>query len=197
METINNSELSSRFKFPSTVNSLHLSNRKLFSSRPSTSSAVSSFSVFNRLNARNNVKQSVLPAFLRVSLREHPGYLRKVVVEISSSEISGTPENYVSPAQVSPAMVPPVKNPKLEEVLLTVRNRALSRWELYSLKENGAISAQVIDASLSLLKQMNAELNKKKQCMSRVLIASTAFTASIFQTSKPLHYPKIGAIKYE
>ena len=87
-------------------------------------------------------------------------------------------------------------DPRLLDKMLVVGKKSLSRKELLNLRGNGAISANLMDTMMEIIKGVNSEMIRSKESHDRVLVLSTEFSGNVFASNNPPR-AETNVLKYE
>jgi len=101
-----------------------------------------------------------------------------------SSKHSSSGEREKQPKQVED-LIATILNSNLnpQEVVLRFRNRTLKRQDLVCFREQADFPVSIVDAYMSMLKQVNRTQVKKSKAR-KVLISSTSFSEAVFLEGK-------------
>lgn len=146
--------------------------RHSFRSRQYQSTGTRSSKAFDRILSKTNLNQTSLPSFLRVN----PQKIRPLF-------------------EFSTNLFPPA--PPVPEVIIKVRGRMLSKQDMLNLKNTGPLSANVVDACLSLCKAINSQILRVNECHDRVMITNAAFSEQTLNSNGRKTRSKINVMKYE
>ena len=160
-------------------------------------------SAMERITSGKNMRSSLIPDFMRPSSQ-----IPKSMAFYQAPERSKSPifSNYERARSVSPEIdlygsyisliFDPTKD--ASEIILRVRQRDLYREDLRSFASGESLARTVIDASLSVIKQLNHDFLIKDEANDKVIISSTEFSQGIFCNSKaPNFHAPTYVMKYE
>jgi hypothetical protein len=168
---------------------------KLSAGESETSSAI------DRIRSDKNMRNALLPQFMRSSASS-----KKSVAFYSSNDRGKSPVLSANDRSKSPSrdfyeqflqfIFNPSKDPS--EILIRVRQRDIYREDLRTFTSGECLTRSVIDACLSIIKQLNHDFLIKDEANDKVIISSTEFSQNIFCTAKlsNFHAPTY-VMKYE
>ena len=168
-----------------------------------SSKGSSNSSALDRIKSGNNIRNSMLPDFMRGSNQQPKSIIMYQAPERPKSPLftsmdrskSASPdiENYGGFIQ---SIFNQSKDPS--EIMLRVRQRDIYREDLRCFSSGENLPRSIIDACLSVIKQLNHDFLIKNEANDKVIISSTEFSQLIFCTSKTniFHAPTY-IMKYE
>lgn len=176
---------------------------KRTSPRLPSSKGSNASSAVERITSGKNMKNSVLPEFMRASnarpktgaIYQAPERSRSPMFTSFERARSTSPDIEAAGGFIQSIFIP---DADLSEIMIRVRQRDIYREDLRSFAARGMLTRSIIDASLSIIKQLNHDFLVKDEANDKVIISSTEFSQGIFCTTRnnTFHAPTY-VMKYE
>lgn len=150
----------------------------------SKSSSRKNTPAFQRIYSENNLKRIGIPEFLKLGLnpstilqdlKESPSPKKPKILQKYSKDLRDS--NRCNSFEEFSKFI---SNTDTEQIALIIHNHEILVSELKDLLSGFALTRNLIDCALSVIKKKNRELTKRSDEYSRVLIGKTSFTEKLF-----------------